>query len=290
MSRVLSILLLLAALLPPGNSETVTAIDVDPHVILFETSTGNVVASVGPDGAFLVGTPSAASTAQISTILAARTPNPQRYVVIFPQNPADPQADAGWGHRGAFVAMHENALRRLGGNNMGASSPGASRFPELGVERPRIAFSEVIAFNLNGDSIHVVHQPAGYSDADAIVHFHASHLIYMGEDFPGDGYPAIDLTQAGKLAGILRVLGSWTDPKMNIAPARGKVTTGAAVAQFRDMIVAVRDRIRPLVEASQTEAQVIATHPTAEFDAQWGHGRVTPEAFIQELYQSLKTP
>jgi hypothetical protein len=186
--------------------------------------------------------------------------------------------------------MHENALRRLGGNNMGAPSPMSAHFAELGVDRPRIAFSEVVAFNMNGDSIHVVHQPSGYSDADAIVHFHTGHLVYMGEVFPGDGYPMIDTAQNGKLAGILRTLGSWTDSKMNIVPARGKVTTGATVAEFREMIIKVRDRIQPLLEAGRTEAEIAATHPTADFDAKYGHGRVTPEAFVAELYASLKNP
>jgi len=62
-----------------------------------------------------------------------------------------------------------------------------ARFAELGVERPPIAFSEALALDLNGDAIHVVHQKPGYSDADAIAHFHLAHLVYLGEAFPGDG-------------------------------------------------------------------------------------------------------
>ena len=34
-------------------------------------------------------------------------------------------------------------------------------------------------------------------------------------------------------------------------------------------------------------SQVIAEHPTAEFDAKWGHGRVPAEAFVQEVYRDL---
>lgn len=49
------------------------------------------------------------------------------------------------GQRGAFVAMHENALRRLGGDTMGAPPPLFDRFIQLGADRPRIAFSEVLA-------------------------------------------------------------------------------------------------------------------------------------------------
>jgi len=91
--------------------------------------------------------------------------------VIAPQDLTHSASDAGWGRRGAFVAMQENALQHIGGNAMGASSPLSRRFTKLGADRPRIAFSEVLAFDLNGESIHVVHQKPGYSNADAIVHF-----------------------------------------------------------------------------------------------------------------------
>lgn len=79
------------------------------------------MASVGTDGAFLVGTPTAASTQQISRALAGRTKSPFRYVVIAPQDPIQSEGDAVWQRRGAFVAMHENALQR--GDVMGAPPP-----------------------------------------------------------------------------------------------------------------------------------------------------------------------
>jgi hypothetical protein len=99
------------------NPTSVT--EITPNLLVFGTDNGNVLASVGADGALIVGTPSAASTAQISSVLAGRTKSPVRYVVIAPQDLAHSQGDAGWGRRGAFVAMQENALQRLGGHAMG---------------------------------------------------------------------------------------------------------------------------------------------------------------------------
>jgi hypothetical protein len=88
--------------------------EITPTTFVFATSTGNVVASIGPEGALLIGTPSVASTPFINSIIAQRTKSPGRYVVIFPSNVTKLESDAGWGRLGAFVAMHENALRRLG--------------------------------------------------------------------------------------------------------------------------------------------------------------------------------
>jgi cyclase len=285
---LLGLSLALTAGLAWSADNRVGVTELAPNLLVLATSSGNVVASVGPDGALLVGTPSAASTAAISKILASRTKSSVRYVVIAPQASDHSEGDAGWGQLGAFVAMHEAALQRLGGDTMGAPPPLPTRLVQLGVDRPRIAFSDVLAFDLNGESIHIVHQKPGYSNADALVHFHVAKLIYLGEVFPGDGYPTIDPAQGGSLEGLVKALDSWTDSAFLIVPARGKVTNGAALKAFHDMIVTVRDRVQGMISSGSSEAEVVAGHPTADFDAQWGNGRVRPEEFVKEVYAALK--
>jgi hypothetical protein len=268
--------------------ETVGVAEITPNVLVFATRTGNVVALVGPDGALLIGMPSADSTEPIIGELAKRAKSPVRYVVIAPGISAQSEGDAGWGRRGAFVAMQEKALERIGGHIMGPTKPLPEEFVKLGVDRPRISFSDVMSFDLNGDAVHIVRQTPGYSDADALVHFHLANVIYFGEVFPGDGYPAIDAEHGGNLDGLVKMLDGWTDPRRHVVPARGQVTDGTGLKAFLDMIAAVRNRIQHSIDAGKTESQAIADHPTAEFDAKWGHGRVQPDAFVQEVYRSLK--
>jgi|SRR5215467_1529286 len=270
-----------------GAQEAVAITEVTPNVMVFATRTGNVIALVGPDGALLIGTPSADSTARISSELANRTKSPVRYVVIAPQNATESEGDAGWGRRGAFVAMQEKALERLGGHIMGPPKPLSEQFAKEGVDRPRISFSEVMSFDLNGDAVHIVRQTPGYSDADALVHFHVAKLVYFGEVFPGDGYPAIDTEHGGSLDGLVKMIDGWTDPGFHVVPARGEMTNGAGLKAFHDMVVTVRKRVQQSVDARKTESQVIAEHPTAEFDGRWGHGSVKPDVFVQEVYQDF---
>src|SRR5438874_4088123 len=210
--------------------------ELTPNVLVFATRTGNVVALVGPDGALLIGTPSADSTARISSELANRTKSPVRYVVIAPQDPAQSEGDAGWGRRGAFVAMQEKALERIGGHVMGPPTALSEQFVKLGVDRPRVAFSEVMTFDLNGEAVHIVRQTPGYSDADALVHFHVANVVYFGEVFPGDGYPPIDAEHGGSLDGLVKMVDGWTDPGRHVVPARGEVTNGAGLKAFCDMV------------------------------------------------------
>jgi cyclase len=269
--------------------DSINVSEITPNLLVFATDNGNVLASVGPDGALIVGTPSAASTPQISSVLAGRTKSPVRYVVIAPQGLAHSQGDAGWGRLGAFVAMQENALQRLGGHAMGPPRPLPSQLVQLGVDRPHVSFSQVLSFDINGEAIHIVHQPPGYSDADAIAHFHAANTVYLGEVFPGDGYPMVDPAQGGNLDGLVKTLGSWTGGTFRIVPARGSVTNGAAVEAFQNMIVTVRGRVEKMVNAGQTESQVLAAHPASEFNDRWGHGRVSPEAFVHEVYVAVSS-
>lgn len=268
--------------------ETASITEITPNVLVFATRTGNVIALVGPDGALLIGTPSADSTPRISSELTNRTKSPVRYVVIAPQDAAQSEGDAGWGRRGAFVAMQERALERIGGHVMGVAPPLSERFVKIGVDRPHVAFSEVLTFDMNGEAVHIVRQTPGYSDADALVHLHVAKLVYFGEVFPGDGYPAIDAEHGGTLDGLVKMMDGWTDPGFHVVPARGEVTNGAGLKAFCDMVKAVRKRVQHSIDAGETESQLIAEHPTSEFDAKWGHGRVQPDAFVQEVYRSLQ--
>jgi cyclase len=286
LAAAILILLFLGAMVSVMAREEVTVTEITPSLLVFATGSGNVVASVGRDGVLLIGTPSATSTPIINGILKQHTQSSLRYVVVFPESATESQGDAGWGRLGAFAAMQENLLRRLGGDVMGAPGPLPSRLAQLGVERPAIAFSEVLAFDLNGDSIHIVHQKPGYSDADALAHFHVANVFYLGEAFPGDGYPRIDRQQGGTLEGLLDQL-TWTDSRQRIVPARGKVTDGTNLKAFRDMIIAVRDRVQRMIDEGRTENQVLADHPTSDFDAHWGHGRVSADAFVREIYAAL---
>jgi hypothetical protein len=77
------------------------------------------------------------------------------------------------------------------------------------------------------------------------------------------------------------------DAGTKIIPGHGPLGDRAALQTYRAMLVTVRDRIRQAVAAGRTLEQVQAAKPTAEFDAVWGNGRITPALFVEILYQDL---
>jgi hypothetical protein len=128
----------------------------------------------------------------------------------------------------------------------------------------------------------------GFSDADTITHFHVADMVYPGEVFPGDGYPRIDPILGARLNGMLKTLEFWSDAKFRVVPVYGEVTTGENVKAFHDMLVTVRDRVQGMIKDGKTEAQIVAEHPTSEFDRRWRSGRVRPDEFVRELCREVK--
>jgi hypothetical protein len=73
-------------------------------------------------------------------------------------------------------------------------------------------------------------------------------------------YPFVDLSSGGFFAGFIAAadhalaLGEG----MRIMPGHGPVGTRADLRAYRDMLVTVRDRVKPLVQAGKTPAEVVA--------------------------------
>jgi cyclase len=56
-----------------------------------------------------------------------------------------------------------------------------------------------------------------------------------------------------------------------IVPGHGALATKVNLEEYRDMLVAARDRIRKLPDEGKTEEQVVAAEPLADPDAKWAN-------------------
>jgi cyclase len=262
----------------PSAAQTVAVQELTPGVLVLTTAAGNSVASVGPDGALVAGVQSALTTAAIEAELARRTPSSRRFVVLAPGDSGVVSGDAGWGALGATVVAHELTRPRL------EKWAGGARDVRL----PMVTYSQVIAFDFNGGSVHVVHMPPGYSDDDAIVHLHHAHVIHLGSSLTTDGYPHVDLAQNGSIEGIIETVGRFVDspPETRFVPRRGPVVGTVELVEYHAMLTAIRDTVRALAKAGRSEDQAVAARPTASYDGRWGRARITPEQFVRMVYRS----
>ena len=56
---------------------------------------------------------------------------------------------------------------------------------------------------------------------------------------------------------------------------------------YRDMLQTVRDRVATGVAKGASLEEILASHPTREFDAQYATDRVDGDSFVAMVYQSL---
>jgi cyclase len=241
--------------------------------------TGNMVALAGAEGTVLVGTQAQSLTAPLRAALAAHGAPPVRWVIATAGDSAWVAGDAGWSLSGATVFMHE----RLAFAHERRDANGHQARP------PRVGFSEVMQLLADSDAIHAVHQPRGADWAEASVHIEGAQVLYLGQTFTSDGYPAIDTTHGGSLDSLIATTDKFTDfsPSVHIVPGRGPVGSITELRAYRAMLVAVRDKLQPFAAAKRPLADVLAAHPTATFDATWGHGPVSAQAFVTSAYVSL---
>ncbi|PYS38412.1 MAG: hypothetical protein DMG14_17730 [Acidobacteria bacterium] len=76
-----------------------------------------------------------------------------------------------------------------------------------------------------------------------------------------------------------------------LIPGHGRVTDEWEVAEYRDMLVIIRDRVQAMIKSGATLEQVKAARPTADYDVRFGATAApwTTAMFVEAVYQSLTT-
>ncbi len=259
--------------------------EISPGYYLIASTQANLVLFVGQHGSVLAGrsTPDLARRAR--SLLARLHAPPVRYALLMEP---DTGATALWESVGAVSVVQEHFFRRLPGASASRHSAASN------AEHATIGFSRVVQFHLADEDVHFVHDNDGATDAEAIVHFENAGLLVFGGMFTSDGYPAIDQARGGSLDSTIKWLGFFLaafrgadDALEPIVPGRGPVATVDQLRQYRDMLIAVRDRVKRLADGGATLGQVLAAKPSAAFDARWGHGPVSPDDFVRGVYGSV---
>jgi glyoxylase-like metal-dependent hydrolase (beta-lactamase superfamily II) len=155
---------------------------------------------------------------------------------------------------------------------------------------PVVTFSDTVTFWLNDDTTIAFHVPPAHTDGDAVIYWRHANVVHMGDTYFNGRYPLIDLSSGGSVDGMIgacdRVM-AIADSSTKIIPGHGPLGNRESLRAYRDMLVAVRDRIRAMVRDGQSLAQVQAAKPTARFDAAWGSGTISPEKFVEIVYADL---
>jgi len=195
-------------------------------------------------------------------------------------------------NKNASIIAHVNVLQRM-------SAPSGTKAPTpAGAWPSDTYFTNDWALFVNDEAIELVHIPAAHTDGDTMAFFRRSDVISTGDIFSTTGYPRFDPEHGGSVAGILDGLNRILEiaiPGENqtggtaIIPGHGRISDETEVANYRDMVTIVRDRVAALIKAGKTLEQVQSARPSSDYDGIYaGLGGPTPTDFVAAIYRDLK--
>lgn len=272
------------------TASDVTAKQVAPHIWYLHYRGGNMTALIGAEGTLLVDDEFAPFVPAILARLKEIGGGVPKFVINTHYHQDHTGGNAAMRAAGAFVIAQENVRSRLAQiqrTPLGGSVP--APVPASGL--PTITFVRSVTINFDGEPVRVVHEPPAHTDGDSIVAFERSNVVAMGDLFFNGLYPIIDVETGGNIDGMIndvtRALFYMND-KTVVIPGHGPVSDKAELESYRDMMVAVRDKVKKLIDEDKTLAEIQAAHPTAQFDAEWNNHGVSAERFVAEVYYSLR--
>ena len=261
-----------------GAQQDLSQVEIQAHhvagtVYYLEGRGGNIGLSVGDDGVVMIDDQFAPLTDRILAAIRQINDGDVRFVINTHVHGDHTGGNENLGRMGIVILARDEVRVRL-----------LSSAPEAAL--PMLTYSDAITIYLNGEEVHAFPVPPAHTDGDSFIYFRNSDVLHAGDVFRTTGFPYIDVNNGGTLQGTLDALAlaiGMAGPNTKIVPGHGTVSTRAHVTEFRDMILDVVDKVRPMVARGMTYDQVAAADPTAPYNAKWGD----PERFLRGVYSEL---
>src|SRR5580704_7161780 len=250
---------------------------------------GTIGVLTGPDGIFMVDAQFAPLSQKIAAAIKQISNGPIRFLVNTHVHPDHTGGNENFAKMGAVIVARDELRYRLAHPVPAAN--GTPGVPAPPAALPAITYEGRMTFHMNGQEIRLIAIPRAHTDGDTLVYFPNADVIMSGDFYRSIQYPNIDRANGGSLNGMLDGLGviiGLAGPNTKIVPGHGPVVSRVEVMAHRDMILGIRDRVAQLVAQGKTQEEVLAAHPTADYDARVPNSKETTERFVTQLYAELK--
>ena len=262
-----------------------------PGFTVISGAGGNVVVWSGADGVVLIDSGLAESSALLVETVARIAPGRLRFVLNTHGHPDHTGGNEAFAGAGATVIGHESLLERAG-RDPATAVAGAEGTAAAVASRPTLTITDTLALHLNGDRLDAVHVADAHTGADIVARWNEADIVALGDIYWSGQYPYIDVESGGSLAGMVAAIEAAlarSNARTVVVPGHGPVSNRTELAAYRDMLVAVGRRVREAVEQGTGLEDLLASRPTAEFDARFDRpgNLVTRDEFVRSVYRDL---
>jgi glyoxylase-like metal-dependent hydrolase (beta-lactamase superfamily II) len=259
------------------------------NVSVLEGSGGNIAVLSGRDGKVLIDGGITASRPRITEALAGISSEPIKHLINTHWH-FDHTDGNEWLHsEGAEITAHENTRKRLSESTR-VEGWKFTFPPSPSGALPAKVFAKSLTLHLNGAKILLQHYPPSHTDSDISVELADADILHTGDTWWNGYYPFIDYSTGGNIEGTIRAaeanVARVTDETL-VIPGHGPIGGKAGLIEFRDMLVAVRDKVARLKKLGKTLDEVLAAKPSADYDAKWGGFVIDGKTFTQLVYMGV---
>lgn len=255
--------------------------DLGNGLYMFMGSGGNLGASVGEDGIFLIDDQYAPLTDKIVAALGKIGSGDVKYVLNTHWHGDHSGGNENLGKTGSVIVAHRNVRVRMSVDQFSKmrdrTTPAS---PDIAL--PVVTFDGNVEFYFNGHKIEVKSVEAAHTDGDSIVFIKDANVLHMGDTFFHTWYPFIDAESGGNIHGMIAVHEkglSLADDTTKIIPGHGPLATKADLQEAHDKLVRVRDALQSRIDKGMSDEEIIADKPLESLDLGWG-GFLKPEQFV----------
>jgi glyoxylase-like metal-dependent hydrolase (beta-lactamase superfamily II) len=252
-------------------------------------SGGNVAVLTGPDGKLLVDAGIAVSRPRTTAALTKISDAPIRHLVNTHWH-FDHTGGNEWLHAaGASITAHINTRKHL---SVATRVEGwKTTFPAAPAGAlPTTVFANDLVMHVNGETIVLQRYQPAHTDSDISVRFEEADVLHVGDTWWNGLYPFIDDSTGGSIDGTIRAADAnvaAAGASTIVVPGHGPVGGKRELIEFRDMLVAIRDRVAALKKQGLSLDAAIAAKPTASYDAKWGDFPMNGSAFTALVYAGV---
>jgi cyclase len=286
---LLPMLIICAGMVNAADKPAIETIKLTDDIHVLMGAGGNIAVSTGADGTFIIDDDMPPLAAKVEAAIRQIRNEPVRMLFNTHWHFDHTGGNEHFGKQGTLIIAHDNVRERMSTKQfsklLNSETP-----PSPALALPVVTFDNTLTLHLNGQTITAIHIPPAHTDGDAILLFEEANIAHLGDLFFNSMYPVVDISAGGSVQGMIDGIDTIL-PLLNaetiIIPGHGAVSDIEGLQAFREMLVLVHSRIKVLVDDGKTADEVVALHPSFNFDEQWAWSFMPAERWVRLVYDSV---